>query len=134
MPITSLTRSAAITLGALAIGAPVAGAMPALDIHTVYGHPHFTGSASTLDTGSGSQSGGPSYGLSEAAQRSATEADAMSHPATVVKPIPVAHTVRVGDGFEVGDAAIGAGGALLIVALAGGALVAMPRNRQPAGV
>jgi hypothetical protein len=139
-----LSRTAAITLGALAFGAPVAAAMPAWDgVRTVYGHPHFTGSASTLDSpgdraasnavNSGIKAAGPSFSLSEAAQRSAGEADAMTNP-PVIKTIPVVHTVHVGDGFELGDAAIGAGGALLIVAAAGGLLIAMPRRRQPAGV
>ena len=70
---------------------------------------------------------GPSFQYSEAAARTALEADAMTHP-PVVRSV---RTVTVDDGFDWTSAAIG-GGIALVIVLASGGLAASSRRPRSA--
>jgi hypothetical protein len=137
MPVKStITRTTVAALGAFAMAAPLAGAMPVDPI----GGPHqapFNGSEPAAVA--------PSPG-SDAAQRSATEGAAVvvrssdrtdaaqrtpgeTTPITVIDRVPEPSPIVVADdGFEWGTAAIGAGAGLVLVLTAAGAFKLRPHS------
>jgi hypothetical protein len=105
MSATRITRSAAVAIGALAIAAPSAGAMIS---------PPDAADPTVL------------YGTSDAAQRSSGETNAGG---IVSDPAPRT-VVFADDGFDWGDAALGAGTSVLVLTLLGAGGIAVSRRHH----